>query len=41
MVTALFGRPDVFGAYAVGLAAGFFGYLVVATLMPDSKWMDE
>lgn len=40
-VTALFGRPDVFGAYAVGLAAGFFGYLVVATLMPDSKWLDE
>ncbi|MGI5289128.1 hypothetical protein ACQEVF_38095 [Nonomuraea polychroma] len=40
-VTALFDVPEVFGAYAVGLAVGFFGYLVVATLMPDSKWMDH
>jgi hypothetical protein len=39
-VTALFGQPDVFRAYAVGLAIGFFGYLVVATLMPGSTWLD-
>ncbi|MFI9843931.1 hypothetical protein ACIHFD_43335 [Nonomuraea sp. NPDC051941] len=38
-VTALVGTPEVFGAYAVGLAIGFFGYLVAATLMPDSKWL--
>jgi hypothetical protein len=40
-VTALFDDAVVFGAYAVGLAVGFFGYLVAATLMPDSKWMDH
>ncbi|WP_188187893.1 hypothetical protein [Nonomuraea sp. SYSU D8015] len=40
VATALAGEPDVFGAYAVGLAVGFFGCLVVATLMPGSKWLD-
>ncbi|MFI7130047.1 hypothetical protein ACIBQ1_30430 [Nonomuraea sp. NPDC050153] len=39
-VSALVG-PEVFGAYAVGLAIGFFGYLVAATLMPDSKWLGD
>ncbi|MFC4117618.1 hypothetical protein [Nonomuraea zeae] len=38
-VTALVAVPEVFGGYAVGLAVGFFGYLVAATLMPDSKWL--
>ncbi|MFI6735491.1 hypothetical protein ACIBI9_21400 [Nonomuraea sp. NPDC050451] len=40
-VTALVGAAEVFGAYAVGLAIGFFGYLVAATLMPDSKWLGD
>ncbi|SEG91513.1 hypothetical protein SAMN05444920_107284 [Nonomuraea solani] len=40
-VTALLGSPEAFGGYAVGLAAGFFGYLVLVTLMPDSKWTGE
>ncbi|MET9244195.1 hypothetical protein [Nonomuraea sp. NPDC003709] len=40
-VTALVGAPEVFGAYAVGLAIGFFGYLVATTLMPDSKWLGD
>ncbi|MFF4621244.1 hypothetical protein [Nonomuraea jabiensis] len=26
---------------AVGLAIGFFGYLVAATLVPDSKWLGD
>ncbi|GAA3561589.1 hypothetical protein GCM10022419_047780 [Nonomuraea rosea] len=37
-VTAL-AAPEVFGGYAVGLAVGFFGYLVAATLLPDSTWL--
>ena len=27
-VTALFGEPEIFGAYSVGLALGFFGYFL-------------
>ncbi|PZG12752.1 hypothetical protein [Nonomuraea aridisoli] len=41
LVAALVGEPVVFGGYAVGLAVGFFGYLVLVTLMPDSKWTAE
>ncbi|MFG1707754.1 hypothetical protein ACFLIM_31570 [Nonomuraea sp. M3C6] len=40
-VTALLGVPEAFGGYAVGLAVGFFGYLVAATLLPDSKWLGD
>jgi O-antigen/teichoic acid export membrane protein len=46
-VTALpFDDPDVFGAYACGLAAGFFGYLAIAlTVFKDktavSRWMGD
>jgi H+/Cl- antiporter ClcA len=40
-VTALLALPEVFGGYALGLAVGFFGYLVAATLMPDSKWLGD
>ncbi|MFJ1543375.1 hypothetical protein ACIODS_33080 [Micromonospora chalcea] len=29
-VTTVFGEPQIFGWYAIGLAVGFFGYLVVA-----------
>ncbi|MEV0618699.1 hypothetical protein AB0I81_35635 [Nonomuraea sp. NPDC050404] len=39
LVTALLGQPEVFGGYAIGLAVGFFGYLVLVTVTPDSKWV--
>lgn len=29
-VTALFASGDLFGAYSIGLAIGFFGYFIVA-----------
>jgi hypothetical protein len=32
-VTALFKSEELFGAYAIGLAIGFFGYLVVSFLV--------
>lgn len=32
-VTAVFGEPQIFGWYAIGLAVGFFGYLVAAGLI--------
>jgi uncharacterized membrane protein YeaQ/YmgE (transglycosylase-associated protein family) len=41
LVTALLELPEVFGGYAVGLAVGFFGYLVLVTLVPDSPWAGE
>ena len=46
-VTGLFDQPDLFGAYAIGLAVGFFGYLVVgwrvekASSKGLNSWMDE
>ncbi|MEV0385383.1 hypothetical protein [Nonomuraea sp. NPDC050643] len=41
LVAALVGVPAVFGGYAVGLAVGFFGYLVLVAVMPDSKWTGD
>ncbi len=41
LVVALLDLADVFGGYAVGLVVGFFGYLVLVTLMPSSKWAGE
>ncbi|MFC5832714.1 hypothetical protein [Nonomuraea insulae] len=41
LVAALLDLPEVFGGYAVGLAVGFFGYLVLVTLMPGSPWAGE
>jgi len=42
-VTQLFDDDAVFGWYAVGLAVGFFGYLVLALLIEGKKsasgWM--
>jgi uncharacterized membrane protein YeaQ/YmgE (transglycosylase-associated protein family) len=32
-VTALFKSADLFGCYSIGLAAGFFGYLIVTILL--------
>ncbi|MEV4804476.1 hypothetical protein AB0K18_31120 [Nonomuraea sp. NPDC049421] len=40
-VVALLASPSVFGGYAVGLLVAFFGYLVLVTLMPGSKWTGE
>jgi zinc transporter ZupT len=49
VTTFPFDDPDVFGAYAIGLAAGFFLYLVVSLALTDKKgrervaevWMGE
>jgi hypothetical protein len=41
-VTTLFSDPDLFGQYCVGLAIGFFGYLVVSMILEGKKvstWM--
>jgi uncharacterized membrane protein YeaQ/YmgE (transglycosylase-associated protein family) len=39
-VTTLFGSPELFGFYAIGLAAGFFLYLILAhTVFQDSGWL--
>lgn len=42
-VTAIpFEDPDVFAAYSIGLAVGFFGYLVTASLLVrDRQKVDE
>jgi NhaP-type Na+/H+ or K+/H+ antiporter len=40
-VTALFPKESgAFGAYCIGLAIGFFGYLIVAIMRPDLKPSD-
>jgi O-antigen/teichoic acid export membrane protein len=39
-VTALFDTDQLFGWYAVGLAAGFFAYLILGhTLFKNSPWL--
>ena len=39
-VTALFNSQAMFGCYAIGLAAGFFVYLILGhTLLKDSDWL--
>lgn len=39
-VTALFGEGDLFGSYCIGLAIGFFGYLVLGnTVFKDTTWL--
>lgn len=39
-VTALFKTPDLFGWYCIGLAGGFFGYLVLGnTVFKDVGWL--
>jgi uncharacterized membrane protein YeaQ/YmgE (transglycosylase-associated protein family) len=45
-VTALFPQQSLFNSYAIGLAIGFFGYLLVAFLLEPKKesvavWMDD
>jgi O-antigen/teichoic acid export membrane protein len=41
-VTTLFDDDKVFGGYAIGLAAGFFGYLMLSMILEGKKvasWM--
>ena len=39
-VTTRFDDTDVFGAYCIGLAGGFFGYLIVSFLIGGRKEVD-
>jgi hypothetical protein len=43
-VTAIFDHPDLLAGYSIGLAVGFFGYLLVALIIDGkravSTWMD-
>jgi hypothetical protein len=39
-VTALFDTPELFGWYSIGLAVGFFLYMILGhTLFKNSIWM--
>jgi hypothetical protein len=41
-VTALFKMPDLFASYAIGLAVGFIGYLLVNLVLAPADatgWM--
>ena len=39
-VTAIFDSERLFGFYAIGLALGFFSYLILGhTLLKDSDWL--
>jgi uncharacterized membrane protein YeaQ/YmgE (transglycosylase-associated protein family) len=41
-VTGIFDSEDLFGYYAVGLAVGFFGYLLTAiTVFKDITWLGD
>jgi uncharacterized membrane protein YeaQ/YmgE (transglycosylase-associated protein family) len=41
-VTTAFGTPDLFGWYSIGLAVGFFGYLVLAlTKLRNVDWLGD
>ena len=41
-VTSLFGRGNLFAWYAIGLAIGFFGYLIVAVrFLSDVSWLSR
>jgi uncharacterized membrane protein YeaQ/YmgE (transglycosylase-associated protein family) len=42
-VTALFKDAEIFGAYSVGLAAGYFGYFLVALILGKNapEWMGD
>ncbi len=41
-IAASFDTPDSFGLYGIGLAAGFFGYLIVGnTLFRTASWLGE
>ena len=39
-VTSMFKSSQMFGAYCIGLAVGFFFYLILAeTVLDDSTWL--
>jgi hypothetical protein len=39
-VTSLFKNSQMFGAYSIGLAVGFFFYLILAeAVLDDSTWL--
>jgi uncharacterized membrane protein YeaQ/YmgE (transglycosylase-associated protein family) len=41
-VTTLFEGDQLFGLYAIGLAAGFFGYLLLGvTVFKDIEWLSN
>lgn len=40
-VTVIFGDKDIFGCYAIGLAAGFFLYLIAAVKLKDVGWLSD
>jgi uncharacterized membrane protein YeaQ/YmgE (transglycosylase-associated protein family) len=41
-VTAIFKTPELFGWYSVGLAGGFFGYLILAvTLFKNVEFLGD
>jgi hypothetical protein len=40
VVTGIFDTPELFGWYSIGLAAGFFGYLILGhTVFESSGWL--
>lgn len=42
VVTGLFDSPEIFGWYCIGLAAGFFIYLILAvSLLRDVEWLSR
>jgi hypothetical protein len=41
VVTGLFDQPDLFGSYAIGLAAGFFAYAIARLVLTKGKAADE
>lgn len=41
-VTGLFGNQNLFAWYSIGLAVGFFAYLIVAvTFLKDVRWLSR
>ncbi len=39
-VTTLFSKESLFGCYSIGLAGGFFAYLILGqTVFKDSSWL--
>jgi uncharacterized membrane protein YeaQ/YmgE (transglycosylase-associated protein family) len=41
-VTAIFDNQDLFGCYTIGLAGGFFAYLLLAaTVLKDVNWLGD
>lgn len=42
VITGLFGTPEAFSGYSIGLAFGFFIYLILAnTVFKDLDWLGD